>query len=116
MSDFQKMMETLQKNYIVSLDQKIADVQAAFNLNEPAPIQDIFHKLKGTGATYGVPEISELGEVMERLCERQPGRLASYIPQALVLLRSIQEMRKSGQAFEMSGNSDFHLLAKLLSA
>ena len=78
-------------------------------------IRETFHKLKGTGATYGVPEISQLGQVVESLCVKYPADSELYVPTALLLLRLIQTTRTLGTACPLEKqNSEYQKLANRL--
>lgn len=62
------IMETLRKEYINSLKETIKTMRSLLaeqNFNE---LQKIFHKLKGSGATYGFQEITDrAGEIESKL-------------------------------------------------
>lgn len=65
-NDWESFMASLRQEYLESLDEKIAVVERYegldFSLEE---ISNFFHKLKGSGATYGFNAISEMGETLE---------------------------------------------------
>lgn len=65
-------------------------------------LKDAFHKLKGTGKTYGLPEISELAAVVEEACLLDPGAGRRQAERALPLLRDIARTRHAGQAFVLT--------------
>jgi HPt (histidine-containing phosphotransfer) domain-containing protein len=107
MNDFEKMMADLKREYIAGLPQKILDIQTHLSMNDSATLRDDFHKLKGTGKTYGIPEISELGEAVEKICLKKPENIPSVVPVAIELLRKIHSARLAGQAFNVMGDASF---------
>lgn len=110
---FEKMMEELRREYVGSIPQKIKDIEAHLAAGDTATLRDDFHKLKGTGKTYGIPEISELGEAVEKICLRKPEAIPTVIPNALSLLHAIHTSRLAGQPFALAGNSIFTPIAEV---
>lgn len=89
------ILKDLQKNYLKGLTQKVALLELLWRQNDLNGIKTEYHKLKGTGRTYGLPEITQLGESMERICEHTPKNLDKALPLSLTLLRRVQEKRQS---------------------
>lgn len=114
MSNFEQMMEELKKEYVESLPSKIAEIQKQVEANNIQDVREYFHKLKGTGKTYGLPEITELGEVMEKLCIQNPGEARQYVPSALILLRKIHSERSLARAVNLSLEQSFSQLKALV--
>jgi HPt (histidine-containing phosphotransfer) domain-containing protein len=104
---FEKMMEELRRDYVASIPQKMKDIEAHLAAADVGTLRDDFHKLKGTGKTYGIPEISELGEAVEKICKHKPEQAGAIVPGALTLLREIHTARLGGQPYVLVGNSIF---------
>ena len=51
--------------YIASCEEEVAGVELALASGELASIQEVGHKLKGTGSAYGFPLITRLGRDLE---------------------------------------------------
>ena len=96
---FDQMLEQLRVEYVQKLPQKIEDIRKSLKENQVASIREDFHKLKGTGKTYGIPEISELSELMEGLCETHASQLPEIVPEAVSILEEIHELRQHSKAF-----------------
>ena len=86
---FDDMMAELQVEYVASIPEKIATIKAHFEAGELALVQDDFHKLKGTGKTYGLPEVTDLALEMEKICKTAPDQVAEHLPKALAELEEI---------------------------
>ena len=104
---FDSMMEELQKEYVAELPEKMKDIKSKWKSQEWDMLRDHFHKLKGTGKTYGVPEISLLGEVVEKICLNSQDKVNETIPVALRLLQDIYESRKNANPFAVEKDPQF---------
>ena len=64
---FNYMLEKLKLNYLKDLNVKVNKLTGFIGHIESKSeeIQTFYHQLKGSGATYGVPEISEIGKKFE---------------------------------------------------
>ncbi len=62
---FQELMARLQREYLESLPSKIAEIEQDCQDGELERLKVAFHKVKGTGKTYGLPEITQVAEPIE---------------------------------------------------
>ena len=108
------VMEELKKDYIESLSTKKTDIEERFASQDIQGLREVFHKLKGTGATYGVPEISLLGGVVEKLCDKSSSDLTWVIPEIIVLLQKIQACHRQKQQFDIEAYSAFKKIRSLV--
>lgn len=113
--NYDEMMAELRRDYLNSMPAKISDIKEHAQKGEAEKLRDDFHKLKGTGKTYGIPEISELGEAMEKLCLSDPQAAMNVARQAAGLLESIATTRSNNnQQFTLSASQEFQtILARL---
>lgn len=111
--NFQDLMDELKQEYIESLPDKIRDIEAHYEQKDFQLLKEDFHKLKGTGKTYGLPEISLLGEAVERICLRSTGEALVVIPEALKLLRETHSKRKASQEFVITADQRFHKIQSM---
>ena len=107
---FDDMMKELREEYVAELPAKIQEIEKNLQSSNHDQLRDNFHKLKGTGKTYGIPEISQLGEVVEKICVYQPQKALTAIPVAVDILRDIHGQRKAEQAFNLSSDQRFSQL------
>ncbi len=112
---FQEMMDQLKKEYIASLPHKIEELELKFAKKDAQNLGEDFHKLKGTGKTYGLPEVSQLAEVLEFLCYRRPQFLDQAIPDALCILKDIHTQRDLEQCFSIDTDDRYLRLKDLAS-
>lgn len=92
--NFHYMMKELQLDYIKSIPEKVQILETCLDKGDQSALRDGFHRMKGSGATYGLPEISTLCAVMERICEQKSLQLNKVIPSALEILTDIYIQRE----------------------
>ena len=111
---FDDLLKGLQADYLSSLPEKIKTIDAQVQARQAADVRESFHKLKGTGKTYGFPEVSELAEIVENICIRnlETGLAAATL--ALPVLADIHAQRRQNASFSLNGNERVERLRKLL--
>jgi HPt (histidine-containing phosphotransfer) domain-containing protein len=113
--NFETLMDQLRQEYVTELPAKIENIRTNYNAKATQIIAEDFHKLKGTGKTYGIPEISELAAVMEDICIRRPDAIAQAVPAALTLLENIHSRRSVAEVFDIGLDERFSTLKRLVS-
>jgi HPt (histidine-containing phosphotransfer) domain-containing protein len=69
---FEEMLKSLQREYLASIPEKIKVIEGQMAASNLSDFRESFHKLKGTGRTYGMPEVSEVGALVEAVCLAHP--------------------------------------------
>lgn len=110
---FDEMLKGLQRDYLESLPEKISDIRKHINAGSAETLQDAFHKLKGTGKTYGIPEISVLAAAVEGICHAKPKQAAPAASQALLILQDIHSARNANLAFALDDDPRFKQIRRL---
>lgn len=113
--NFDALMSQLRTEYVQELPAKIAQIASELKNRQFHVVREDFHKLKGTGKTYGIPEISQLAEVVEKICMNCPEQAAEAVPEALTLLSEIHRHRTAAQPFDILGDKRFSRLKRLAS-
>ena len=57
----------LQKEYVATFDQKIFELDHAFQAKDVESLKNIFHKLAGSGETYEMDEMSNIAKLGQKL-------------------------------------------------
>ncbi len=109
----QDVLEELRKSYLNALPAKADAIQKLFQERRYSEVETEFHKLKGTGKTYGIPEVSQIGEVAERLVEHGSTSAEESVPAAIKILNRIAATRNSGKALDLENDADYLYLAEL---
>lgn len=68
---FQELLKQLRTDYLTALPAKFVVIGAQISAGDIVELRESFHKLKGTGKTYGVPEVSEVSAEAEEACLNQ---------------------------------------------
>ena len=76
--ELEQVLAQLRREYVAESPARLEELRkyvAAFRAGEPDARQSLivhFHRLAGSGGSYGFPEISELGRSMERWLKSTP--------------------------------------------
>ncbi len=68
---FDDVMKKMKAQYISDLATKITELEGFVQQKDFKEIESLLHKLKGSGASYGLPEISEYGAKYEQKAKEQ---------------------------------------------
>lgn len=113
--NFDNMMNQLRKEYVSTLPEKIQTIRHFLNSGDALGVRGVFHKLKGTGATYGVPELSALGETLEVFVENNPQDLKDAVSDALDILNQVHVCRLKDEPFNIQNDTRYMRIRKLVS-
>lgn len=64
--NFDDMMKQMKVKYIKELPSKIENLKVLVEQKNFDDLESFFHKFKGSGSSYGLPEISEYGAKYEQ--------------------------------------------------
>lgn len=104
---FDELMQTLRAEYLQSLPQKVEIIQQLCKQGDLELLREEFHKLKGTGKTYGIPEITELCAVVEQLCVDKSPKAVDACKLANQLLSDIHAARSNGAILSLAQDPHF---------
>jgi len=109
------ILADLQKDYIRSMPSKVTNLQFLWQEGRREELATEYHKLKGTGRTYGIPEISQLGEALEALLESQADQpsLQNAVELSFCILKRIHTARVAGEAHKLEDDHDFQIIIEL---
>ncbi len=109
------MMKDLREDYVRDLPQRVTSLKKWVEEGQVALVRNEFHKFKGTGATYGLPEISTLGETMERICAELPPEQALPLTlQGAAILEEIYALRQQGLGLNLDEHIGYKELKESL--
>ena len=114
---FDDLLKTLQKDYLDSIPQKIEAIRAQISevssgTASTSQLRESFHKLKGTGRTYGLPEVSELAELVEDVCSTAPRDAVQAATHALAILQDIHSAHSQSRPFDLHQDERFRQISK----
>jgi chemotaxis protein histidine kinase CheA len=118
-----KIMEDLKKEYLQNLPLKWAAINAASLIADKSILRDEYHKIKGSGKTYGYPEVSLLGAAMESICDlylkntvnlKKTEDLEVWVKRSLELLTKTIENRQHNSEFLIESDKDYQLMIQFI--
>lgn len=112
--NFKDMLDNLHREYVASLPDKISNIRRLVAAADNSGLREAFHKLKGTGRTYGLPEVTELAEVVENICKLRPERAVTAAEHASALLSEIHVHRTHERIFTLDSDPRFDVVRALL--
>lgn len=107
------MLKSLQADYLASIPAKIKEIEQFIAAANGDALREAFHKLKGTGKTYGLPEISELGAAVERICIDRPASAVPASTLAVGLMNAIHQARMKQTSVDLNADARMQQLLKL---
>lgn len=105
---YDKLIEELQHHYLERLTDRYQRIKESFANGDTKQILLEFKQLKGSGASYGIPEISELSAIITKICVVRPQTLRWVIPLALDLLNQIYAKRSQKEACFIQTEEKYH--------
>lgn len=118
-----ELLKELQKSYLESFPEKILNLETLWKNGQFDELTTEYHKLKGTGRTYGLPEVTHLGEILESICEyhtleapeTRTETLKVAVPVSLKILERIRMTRTTaGMEYGLDVDPEFLRLLSLL--
>lgn len=107
------VLSELRKTYLEALPARADLIEKLMSEQKYDEVETEFHKLKGTGKTYGLPEVTAIGEVTERLVEHGSTSAEESVPAALNALRKVRTARDAGSPLDLTSDPDFLYLSEL---
>lgn len=115
MNNLNPMLAELKEEYISELSHKMDLLKQLKANNSFSELRDNYHKLKGSGKLYGLPEVSELAEIMEYLYSKERPGLTELQILALEVLEKIQIAHQNHEDYPLEQDSAFLKLKSLAS-
>ncbi len=112
--NIEELMKQLKREYIDTLPTKKAKVLELFRHNQLVELETEFHKMKGSGKTYGLGEVSQFGEIFEMICMDLPSALPTVMPLALELIDEIYRLQNLNQSFDILQSKQYIYIQSLL--
>jgi len=98
---FSELLSELKQDYLVAFPQKIEKIKSLLENENWTDLAEEYHKLKGTGKTYGFPEVSVLCEQLELLARQTPPPQKAMFENATAVLERIRLAYAQGQILDL---------------
>jgi HPt (histidine-containing phosphotransfer) domain-containing protein len=107
---FTDLLSQLKVEYVSGLPAKITTIREHLKSQDLIALCTDFHKLKGNGKTYGLPEISELAALVESHCLETPDSALRSVSTAVDILEDIYAHRQSDKEINLHADPRFQSL------
>jgi HPt (histidine-containing phosphotransfer) domain-containing protein len=95
---FQNLLGELKKDYLRSLPQRMDKIRTHLDSMDWTALEEEFHKLKGSGKTYGCPWISETFSYLEVLASHQVSSSLDLYKNSLPWLEELKNYYENSEA------------------
>lgn len=113
--NLEELFKSLQAEYLKTFEEKISNLKKFLSLNDFEKIEMEFHKMKGTGSTHNIPEISELGHKMEDYIAANKEADPLSIEESISVLENIVKSRNEAKVYQLSSCPSYNKLVKKIS-
>jgi HPt (histidine-containing phosphotransfer) domain-containing protein len=93
--------EALKQKYLQSIPEKIETIKKIITTNELLPLQQEFHKIKGSGKTYGFEDISLVAIPIDKHCKANNPNSFVLAEKACELLQKIYDNLITKQSYDL---------------
>lgn len=99
-----EVLKELRSDYLLKFPNKIAQLRQLTEAQSWKELEDEYHKLKGTGSTYGFPDISTVCEIMESLAQNKYNQKPELFAQTVSLLERMHQNYAEGKVLDLSSD------------
>ena len=98
------VLSDLKKDYLAKLPNRIEKLYELAGNENWEDLYTEYHKLKGTGKTYGFPEISIACERLESLVQQEENQKVSFFKEAASLIKDIHLSYIEGKKIDIASH------------
>lgn len=99
------VLEELKTEYLAKFPHKILKLKELTELRRWRDLEEEYHKLKGSGKTYGYPEVSVVCEKVESLLMRNFIQKPEVYEQSVLLLEKIHQSYLNKESYDLQKDS-----------
>lgn len=104
------LFKELKGEYLDSFPEKTETIRKMWEAGNRKDLQNEFHKIKGTGTTYGLPEVTTIAEILEEMCIKNSDKLGMSIVLSLDLMQKICRSHKFELEYDLQTDPLFKSL------
>ena len=95
------VLQELKTDYLKKFPEKIQQIKTLTQDKNWEGLEEAFHKLKGTGKTYGFPEVSIVCEKLEFLAQQKIHHTPALYENASLLLEKMLQTYLKNESFNL---------------
>ena len=107
------LLKELQQEYIQSIPEKIKELKEFLEKKDMENLLNSFHKLKGSGKTYGLEEVTILGQFFEIWMRDKKEKVIPFVPKAIEILERIHASRVDSKPYLIEVDAEYQKLQSL---
>jgi HPt (histidine-containing phosphotransfer) domain-containing protein len=96
------LLAELKHEYLKAFPEKLELLRELIQKEDWSGLEVLYHKLKGTGKTYGFPEISTLCQKMESLSQSKTYQKAEFFQRSLLILEKLNQSYTQGTPYNLN--------------
>ena len=100
-----EVLKELRSDYLTKFPKKIDHLRKLTEARCWKDLEDEYHKLKGTGSTYGFPDVSTVCEIMESLAQNKYNQKPEIFEQTITLLERMHQNYVEGKVLDLSSDT-----------
>lgn len=109
-TELNDLFAELKGEYLETFPEKIDAIRGFWEKQDRENLQNEFHKIKGTGTTYGIPEVTTIAEMLEDMCKNNSEKLGAAILSALELFHKISHAYKHSADYDLAKDPLFRMI------
>lgn len=112
---YQTELQKLQERYLASLPSKINALEKLLLLKDRQKLAESFHKLKGSGKTYGFSDVTEIAKLVDQHYKMNSKDYFQWAEVAIRLLQTLHKMMEGGVPVSLKALPDYQQLLNSVS-
>ena len=96
-----EVLSELKAEYLEAFPSKLEKLKKLTHEQDWLLLAEEYHKLKGTGKTYGYPEISIVCEKLENLAQNKAHQRPELFGQALILMENLYTSYRNQKSIDL---------------
>lgn len=112
-----QLLKNLKAQYISELHMKIREMEELLAKKTSSVVfYEIFHKLKGSGLTYGCAEVSDISSLAESYCQSAHPHWPEAVEMSIELLKRvyIARLQQIDQIYDLGADPQYAMLVDLM--
>jgi hypothetical protein len=98
------LLEELKSDYLKKLPEHLKKLEMFTAQTDWPALEEEYHKLKGTGKTYGFPDISVICEKMEFLAKKPEFQNREIFEKAFLLLKEMNDSYQKNEKLDLKNH------------
>lgn len=108
-----EVLDDLKREYILTFPKKLEKIEKLTAVENWKELADEYHKLKGTGKTYGFPQISTLCEKMEQMANQLTTQQRPLFDSGLSILKKLLIAYQENRSYSIHEDPLFSMLNEI---